>query len=562
MTNKNKISVIFLLISIFYFYIGSYSLAQDSQPITSPRCNEFTFDATSSYDPENENLKFLWDLGDGTTSHEPIVHHQYKKSGQYKVTLTVTDNSGLECSQSVTSQTVYSNLPPQALFTAPGSTCNNQPVTLDGSASYDEDNNPLTYTWDFGDGTSQEGAKRVTKNFLKGGDYKVALTVSDKSNSNCQMSNLIKTIRVNEPPKAEIGQEEILKCLENENEDITISFDASQTTDINNDPISYVWDFGDGSRAEEKEATHTFSKIGNYDVKLITKDNSSSGCGVGVDFVSVKINVAPKAEAGEDMVSCVGDEILFDGSNSYSYKKGTLLAKWDFGDGQSKEGLKVTHSYPSAGQYQATLAVENSLNQACQASKDVRNITVNARPTVSLKEQEKICLGTKVHFDAYSASDPDGDTLEYYWTLGDGTVLKGGPNISHEYKQGGDYRVSVIIDDGRKTPCSTATAYTLLKVNTPPQADAGTNLICCANKEAEFNASSSSDLDGDKLSYVWDFGDGVKKEGPTAKHAYTKTGSYNVTLTVDDNSGTPCSSSTSGFTATVNSTPTAVINVR
>ncbi len=50
----------------------------------------------------------------------------------------------------------------------------------------------------------------------------------------------------------------------------------------------------------------------------------------------------------------------------------------------------------------------------------------------------------------------------------------------------------------------------------------------------DFDASASTDLDGDTLSYFWDFGDGTTATGVTANHVYTNSAEYTVTLTVND----------------------------
>jgi subtilisin family serine protease len=58
-----------------------------------------------------------------------------------------------------------------------------------------------------------------------------------------------------------------------------------------------------------------------------------------------------------------------------------------------------------------------------------------------------------------------------------------------------------------------------------------------ATDPATFDASGSRDSDGSIVSYAWDFGDGATGLGATAGHAFARSGSYVVTLTVTDDRG-------------------------
>lgn len=73
------------------------------------------------------------------------------------------------------------NRPPVARLTAPTQAQVGDAVPLDASASSDPDNDALSYTWDFGDGTppTKTTFARSTHSYAKVGNYTAKVTVDD-----------------------------------------------------------------------------------------------------------------------------------------------------------------------------------------------------------------------------------------------------------------------------------------------------------------------------------------------------------------------------------------------
>lgn len=61
------------------------------------------------------------------------------------------------------------------------------------------------------------------------------------------------------------------------------------------------------------------------------------------------------------------------------------------------------------------------------------------------------------------------------------------------------------------------------------------NVTLTANETYEFNASGTLDVDGDDMTFLWDFGDGINATGAVVTHSYTdEQKTYQLWLTVSD----------------------------
>jgi PKD repeat protein len=125
-------------------------------PVSGPPTLTVNVDATASVDPDGTIAAYDWDWGDTTTGSGATTSHGYAATGTYRITLTVTDNSGDTATKTLDVDCISaSNLPPvhsagafPVLGTAP------MTVLIDSMCHDDFGNH--SEVWDFADGSPTE----------------------------------------------------------------------------------------------------------------------------------------------------------------------------------------------------------------------------------------------------------------------------------------------------------------------------------------------------------------------------------------------------------------------
>ena len=242
--------------------LGS-TIASASGPYRSKVARAVTFDASGSRTPDGSAMTYRWDFGDGATAEGLIVTHTYSQVGDFPVTLVASSAAGTDTD--VTTAHIVEYLAPIAVVGGPYAAYRDRPVTLDGRRSYDPDGYPLTsYSWDFGDGTQEHGAV-VTHTYRSAGTFTIRLAVSNGRLDDVEET----TIAVRDmphPPVARAGgpYHGIVGR--------TVEFSGATSFDPDSDPLSYVWQFGDGTSGLGVISWHVYTRPGDYVVRLTVSD--------------------------------------------------------------------------------------------------------------------------------------------------------------------------------------------------------------------------------------------------------------------------------------------------
>ena len=258
-------------------------------------------------------------------------------------------------------------------------------VTLDGSTSSDEDGTIVSYTWDFGDGstdtgmTVQHGFTAVTETKK----YTVTLTVTDDDGATSQTKQTIEVLVGTGAaggtglPTARFTADPWIGT-----DPLTVAFDARDSTPGDGTIVAYNWNFGDNGEATGAQPTHTYrpDATTEYEVTLFVWNSQNQ-----VDIEQrIVIVVVPGDETGDDapvaeLTASDPDllyestdrpsipslyEVTFDPRGSSASAGHTIeYFAWDYGDGDTHvetSDLEVTHVYElrsPSHTYLATLTV-------------------------------------------------------------------------------------------------------------------------------------------------------------------------------------------------------------
>ncbi len=508
------------------------------------------FNGARSSDPEGGVLKFNWDFGDGTSAEGVNATKTYTIGGVYQVTLTISDDSGLPGNTDIDQIIIRVAESPVADAGEDQFVGVNQEVRFDGTKSTDIDGLVNSYYWDFGDGETG-GGPTPTHVYTDAGVYRITLIITGDKMGDCSNQDTDEmTVTVYDAPKAEFECEKIVPA------GTRVQFDASKSVSRMAKIVDWSWDFGDGTTGSGGNTSHTYPNAGKYIVSLKVTTDSKTEYNFAMAKQLITVNARPVAEAGENVFTGINQTVLFHGGGSKDPDGVITAFNWDFGDGNKAEGVQVRHQYSASGRYTVTLNVIDDTELENNWDIDTLYVTVNETPIALIECKENVSAGDSVLFNGAESADPDGSIAGYSWYFSDGTV-KQGVKVYHTFNIPGTYQATLTVDDGKSVINSRIDASVNIKVNAPPLADAGPDRLVAVGENIAFDGSGSTDGDGKIISFRWDFGDGGTAEGINPSHAYGRPGTYEVKLTITDDSGTRTASAIDTAEVRVNAPPKA-----
>lgn len=350
-------------------------------------------------------------------------------------------------------------------------------------------NEPLSWSWDFGDGNTSTEQNPV-HTYTNGGTFNVCLTASNSTGSNtaCQ------AVEVFLPPAAAFDIDTIGNG--------TFAFNDLST----NTPLSWAWDFGDGSTSDLQNPMHTYSIPGTFNICLNVINE------VGENTICQSLTVV--------LIPVSNFEIVENGAGSFQFNDLSTNNPdawvWTFGDGNMSNEQSPSHTYDAPGSYEVCLTAANEVGstQSCQM------ISVLFAPLASF-DIDTLDNGL-YGFTDLSTNTPSS----WAWDFGDGNTSTA-QNPTHTFTTAGTFNICLTASNaaGDNTACQSLT------VVLSPQAS------FTATMGDNGNYTFTDQSTNEPTEWAWDFGDGNTSTEQNPTHTFAATGDFEVCLMVTNAAG-------------------------
>ena len=389
----------------------------------------------------NSPTAWEWNFGDGTTSTEQNPAKVYSAKGVYTVTLTSTNLNGRDTEKKVNYITV--GVPPTADFVT--KIPSHQVGTRTQYVKFTDTSigNPVSWNWDFGDGTSFSGQEPPLHLYNRDGYYTVSLTVTNPFGQDSETkTNLIHVV---DGPRVDFRADRTL---------ISVNQYVHFTDLSTMNPNDWQWDFGDGTSATGQNPDHAYRHVGTYTVRLTASDGYSSNTRTKIDYIKV-VNI-PDANFKADQTRGISPLTV----QFSDLSAGTPTQwRWDFGDGGTSTEQNPRHVYITKGTgitnlYTVSLTATNADGEDRETKVDY--ITVSQGPIAQFTVDDR---RGKVPFVVVFHDLSLGNPTTWFWEFGDAqTSTEQNPVHTYPFEGAYDVRLTVTNQYGSDTIFKTSTS--------------------------------------------------------------------------------------------------------
>ena len=463
----------------------------------------------------------------------------------FQVVATDSEGHG-HTSEDTVVVTIIKNLPPVADAGADQRVYSQELVELDASASYDPDDDIMSYSWTQIDG----GAVSIDKADTPLASFQAPevtgyvnlvfrLTLVDNQGHQ-SYDTVVVEVWPNQDPIADAGADQSVS------EGDIVYLDASNSRDANNNIASYSWQQLDAasysvnlSAPNQAQSAFTAPNLddGDDEVNLtfsvLVTDRSSANASdtVTITVLRADNNSILQADAGANQEVYESQVAVLDASASSHLDGDNLFYSWQQLN-TDPYPVNITNSDQAQATFIApTLSSEDDVNltfevsatdsvERSDTSTTVVTVLYNDPPLALASATDQVDEGDQFQLDASASSDAQDSTLTYSWAQIDssGNVVAAdiaqadsaiatftAPNVDQDT----NLSFQVTVTDSLGKSDSTTVAVTVLDgANTAPLASATANpSTVFENQTIELDASASSDPDdGDSIeSYSWLF---------------------------------------------------------
>jgi PKD repeat protein len=405
---------------------------------------------------------------------------------------------------------------PVVMFSSVDSVCSGTAVDFTNSSTTSPSTAPITWSWDFGDGSNVDTVNFNTSHtYTTPGVVTARLTVRNKTGI---VSELTKDITVLAIPDA--GYTTGFSC----------SADTIQFTNTTTGATGYEWTLGTEGTSAQFEPRIRFSQTGTFSVPVILVAVNAVGC---TDTFKTDLQIFSKPVASFSIANhCSGVPGNF--VNTTSIDSGTFGSLWIFGDGNTGLSNNPNYAYDTSGTF--TVKLITTSNFGCQDS-TTRTVTVYERP----RAQFTIGTATACQSDTLNITNTTVfsgglSNVTYTWDFGDNTAASNATNPQHAYGSLQTFNLKLVTEESINGCKDSVIVPVSINEHASNVVIGASTNVTCINTPVSFTNSSQPPI-GQTISYDWQFGDVSSSTDASPTHSYSTTGNKSVTMTVTTSKG-------------------------